>query len=169
MLISHVGYSKKSFESLGSGRDCPSIPDSVRHNNEFSVNNQKINQFFSQAFTKKIETKEDERFYNLTALIAKQFLILRPECGLAYPTVAMRANADNFVLTVDAADNYLKISEAHWFQINDIQIDALGEAHYTIQPTLYANEFPDGKINWKTTTNEQKIDLIHSLGADSWS
>lgn len=137
-----LGYTVEAFKELCSNRRCPHIiPDWVRHKNELKPGNKRIMDFFDKMFMACQNKKEN---FKLSAVIAEQFLITDLECGLVYPTVAMRANAENFALTPELVDNQLKLESVQWFRIDRIE-----NFSYTVSRLNFAKSFtPEGRINW---------------------
>ena len=60
-----------------------------------------------------------------------------------YPTVAMRANSDNFALR-PSADRKLILKKAEF-----VRVDAVEDFSFKITVLDTATEFPNGKISWK--------------------
>ena len=90
--------------------------------------------------------------YKLTATIAKIFLETQSECGIVYPAIAMRANAENFAFTTQLADNQLQLENVKWIKINKIQ----DIEQHTVTVLECATSFnKDGQINWRLPTKEE--------------
>lgn len=152
ILIFPIGYSEQVFKSLLSNRECPIIvPPSVRAPNEIIKSNIKINEFFAEKFTQ-IITQGNEHHYNLTATIAETFMCTATECGLVYPTIAMRANTENFVLTKELVDQCLKLVMVKW-----CRIDEVNGLDYKLTILECADNFnTNGEIKWRSPTQEEK-------------
>lgn len=145
-----LGYTDETFKELCSNRECPLvIPRWERHKNELKPENKRVNDYFDRIFM----VKDRQENFKLSAVIAEQFLMSDLECGLVYPTVAMRANAENFALTTQLVDKKLALESAKWFRVDKVE-----NFSYTISCLNFADNFTDdGKIDWQGCNG--RIDL----------
>jgi len=148
--VTPIGYTIEIFEHLKANRKCPSIiPDSVRHPREFRKPNIQINNFFYEVFTNVIDS-ENKFLYRLTAVIAAKFLSINEQCGIAYPSISMHANAENFAFTRAVADHSLNIECVTWYRV-----DSVKNFTYTVTPLAYADLFDSsGFIEWQPPQSE---------------
>ena len=115
-LTLHAGYAATAFERLDAGRPVP--PDmSQSHGNAL------IQQFLAELFTLRVEDG-DEHLYAASIAIAEVFLSglksnrYRSIDGIRYPSIARRANSDNFALSIDFVRTGLEFVCSHLIQMN---------------------------------------------------
>lgn len=158
ILVNNVGYTGSVFERLGSNRTEPFI--NWGQQDSFSECNRLVATFLANQFTRLV-SPGNEHEYKLCAAIAEkhyaenlqtdeQFAVEHGSGvklgGLIYPTISMRANADNVTLLPEFADTCLRPNYVEW-----IKVDAEGQ-DFTYQVTVldFANSFgPTGEIEWK--------------------
>jgi hypothetical protein len=152
ILVSPLGYSAEAFERLNASRSCPIVvPENERHEREFNHTNIRITKFLHDLFTQKI-TIGSEYLYKLTAVISEMFFSLQSDCGLVYPTIAMHANAENFVLTPSLVRNRLALESAKWSRVDKVK-----DFSYTFTPLAYSDSFDsDGRIEWRSVPEQEK-------------
>ncbi len=147
ILCIPLGYSEQIFAQLCSARKCPHIiPPEKRHPNELKKPNSYIIDFFSEIFT-----CPEENRYTLTAVIAEKFLMKQLSCGIVYPTIAMRANAENFAFTPHLVNESLFLLSAKWYRVDNVDNKSFS---YTVTPLKCADNFFNGKINWREVSQE---------------
>ena len=143
MLVNQVGYTRRTFDILGSGR--PQVgwgpePADV----PTGEGNKEIAGFLAELFTRPV-AKCDEHSYNITVAVAEKLFLDDLFDGLLYPTVSMRANADNFALKPRYADKHLRFLKAEF-----ARIDAERDFAYDITVLDTATELgDDGSIRWR--------------------
>ncbi len=143
LLVNHVGYTREAFGTIGSGRtqagwsrEAAEIPalDGV----------EEIVEFLAKLFTRRVAIGEEGN-YKLTVAVAEKLFADDLFGGLLYPAVAMRANADNFALKSQYADNHLRFVKAEL-----ARIDAELDFGYQITVLDTAGELGgDGSIQWR--------------------
>lgn len=122
-----MGYTSECFVKLKSNRDCPLvIPYDQRHSLESRPLNMAITDFLNTKFTDPI-SHENNKEYLLTAMIAEYFLLKynSGDCGIAYPTIAMRGNADNFVFPPEVMDKSFNFYTGTWYKVDEVDCNAL--------------------------------------------
>lgn len=145
LLLCQIGYMNEVFETLHSNRKCPVIVDpKYMHPNEIRYKNRSIHEFFNKEFTKIIKGG-NESLYLISTLIAEKFLQVRPNsCGLAYPSIAMHANAENIALRPAFVDQHLRFKNIMWCRVDKVQ-----GFEYTITRLAYTDKYnSNGDIIW---------------------
>ena len=144
--VNHVGYTASVFQTLGSNREQAGWgPEPARVPGE-DINVQ-VAEFLAETFTRAVP-KGSEYLYKLSVAIAEKLFLDDMFDGLLYPTVQMRANADNFALKPRYADSHLQFLKAEFARINGI--DAVREFTFGIDVLDTATELtPEGTIVWK--------------------
>lgn len=141
LLTLHAGYSPTAFDALGAGRPVP--PDL-----EQPGGNATIQQFLAELFTLRVED-DNEHLYAASIAIAEVFLSgLKSNRyssidGIRYPSIAKRANSDNFALTVDFVRGGLEFLDAHLIQMNTR--DCEGTSGTCIDTAVAS---PEGGLTW---------------------
>lgn len=142
MMVNHVGYVQPTFEALRSARvagtsiEFAQVPPGEGH--------EEIAKFLAELFTKSV-ARGEEQIYKLTNAVAEKLFIHDLFDGLLYPTIQMRANADNFALKPRYADVHLK-----FLKIEFARIDSEYDFKYDI--TLLDTAITlgdDGSIQWR--------------------
>lgn len=159
VIVNNIGYLKSAFENLGSSR---SVPLSWGHDDTFPLaeRNKLVARFFATQFTKIVPPGNEHEYKMCTAIAEKHYIgkILSERSfgheygdtsrfgGLIYPTISMRANADNIALLPEVADTNLTPLSVEW-----LRIDAEGpDFGYQVTMLDFANSFgPTGEIEWK--------------------
>jgi hypothetical protein len=142
LVVNHVGYHSEHFEELKSNRTCPDyheIASADRQRLESHI----FSSHFSKVFTEKVRPGEEYR-YKLSIALANK---LKGDVfdALMYPTVAMRANADNLAITTNYADSYLKLNRAEF-----LQVTAVNEFSFDVNNMDIATHFSQsGEILWE--------------------
>lgn len=147
LSVPHVGYSEKAFKNFGWHRktlyDVSSTPDI-----------QEANDLLAQRFANPLDTQE---FYRKTVAIKHCFwrnatssitgVQSAHSLGLMYPSIACKANHDNFGLPPEYVDNNLKLLEATLCRIEDVDFQNL---KIPVTYLDFATTFgPGGEIEWK--------------------
>ena len=144
LVVNNVGYHSDVFSNLNSDRTCPNW----WHNNELVESlsaNELIKAFFSQEFAKKIIDGQ-EHLYKISIAIAEHHFQQNIFSGLLYPTLAMKANADNLVLKPEVVDSYLKLTKVEYILVEEV----FENAHFNVKILDFANSFDsNGLIQWK--------------------
>lgn len=118
LLVNNVGYHSDVFSDLNSDRTCPNLGDDSEPLEILSAN-ELIKAFFSQEFAKKILDGQ-EYLYKISIAIAEQHFQQNIFAGLLYPTLAMKANADNLVLKPEVVDSYLKLTRVEYILVEKV-------------------------------------------------
>jgi len=119
LLVNQVGYSRAVLERLNSNR----LEDEVWLNGDifkYEGLNQDIAEFLGNIFTEHV-SKGQEKKYKLSVAIAEKLLMGVIVDGLMYPTVAMRANADNIALKPSYVDKNLEFKRAEYILIEKVK------------------------------------------------
>jgi hypothetical protein len=143
MLVNQVGYTRQAFDALGSLR--PSAGWSLEPADiPTGQGNEEIAEFLGELFTRPV-ARGDEHAYKLTVAVAEKLFSDDLFDGLLYPTVPMRANADNFALKPRYADKHLRFLGAEF-----ARIDSERDFAYDITVLDTAAELgADGTIRWR--------------------
>jgi hypothetical protein len=143
MLVNQVGYTRRAFEALSSNRlqaGWGQEPAEILTGD----GNEEIAEFLAEIFTQPV-AQSDEHLYKLTVAVAEKLFAADLLDGLLYPTVAMRANADNFALKPRYADNHLRFLKAEFARIDGVRDFAYDITALDTATTLD----DDGTIRWK--------------------
>jgi hypothetical protein len=139
MLVNHVGYTQSAFNALQSSRKQAGWgPVPVNHLNEV------VSDFLAETFTQIIPRGSEYR-YKLSVAIAEKLFLDNIFDGLLYPTIAMRANADNFALKLRYANKHLQFQRAEYALIEHVRDFAFDITILDTATQLGA----DGSICWK--------------------
>jgi hypothetical protein len=143
LLLTHVGYSTAAFKLLDSSRKFAGWGGNEDHiigdkaNREFA-------DFLAEAFVRKVCAGQ-EGYYRITASIAEWLLHSDIINGLLYPTIAMKANSDNFAIKTEYFDKSIQFDHAEFDRIDGVEN---GQYNITILDT--ASEVnTGGNILWK--------------------
>jgi len=139
ILVNHVGYTQRSFDALLSNRKQASWGhEPVNHLNEA------VSDFLGEIFTQIIPRGSEYR-YKISVAIAEKLFLDDIFDGLLYPSIAMRANADNFAVKLRYANAYLQFQRAEYARIEHVRDFAFD---FTVLDT--ATELgADGSICWR--------------------
>ena len=141
LLVANVGYSSGVFNGLNSNRECQKWGDDTKISNE---ENRYILNWLSKQFATKVKSS-NESYYKISVAIAEKFLMGELFSGIIYPTIAMRANADNVVLYPEVVDEHLSFERVEYAEIEEV-----GDFKFEIKVRDFADELTDaGKIKWK--------------------
>jgi hypothetical protein len=141
LVTLHAGYAAAAFKALNADRPVP--PDMEQPHGEAL-----IQQFLAELFTLRVEDG-DEHLYAASIAIAEVFLSplksnrYRSIDGIRYPSIAKRANGDNFALTIDFVRNGLEFVCAHLIRMN--APDDQGVSGMCIDSAVAA---PEGGLRW---------------------
>lgn len=139
LLVNHVGYADTTFKTLRSNRKQSSWgPKPIRHLNPA------VSDFLAEAFSR-IVPRSSEYEYKLSVAIAEKLFSDDIFDGLLYPTIAMRANADNFALKLRYASQHLQFQRAEFARIDQVRDFAFDITTLDTATKLAA----DGSICWK--------------------
>lgn len=155
LIVQSVGYTESTFARLASARKDlpkPTISATERAAQE-EATRALIHEFLSEEFTKEIADGEFEE-YNLSIAIAERLLgkIVNTKsdeqmefAGIMYPTMKMRANADNFALLPSIVDKHVRLEEVEYIRVREV-----GDLKYEITKLDFANSWKqDGLILWQ--------------------
>jgi hypothetical protein len=148
MKVNHIGYTRPTFERLGSTRSAPSWrPDKAPPLS--SPRAQTIDELFSSFFIVDVNGGQ-EYLYKATIALA-EILIPKPTAegafpfdGLIYPTIPMKGNCDNLALRPEFVERGVEFVKAEYLLIK--QIDGM-QMNFDILD--FANSTCDGKLEWK--------------------
>ena len=142
LLVNQVGYTANAFTALESNRRHGWGPEPAEI--PLGDGNKEVADFLAEIFTQRVSSVDDH-LYKLTVAVAEKLSSDPQFNGLIYPTVAMRANADNFALKPQFADAHLKFVKAEF-----ARIDTVRDFGYDINVLDTATALqPDGSIQWK--------------------
>lgn len=141
LMMFPVGYSDAVFRMKKSNRNRPLFGDG-NHPRLCHPTNKKLEAFFAKEFVKEVAPHTPWKF-KISAAIAENRLSLPEADGIMYPTVAMRANSDNFALKPESASK-LQLTKAEY-----VRIDEVHGFSYDVTVLDTATEFPEGSIQWK--------------------
>jgi hypothetical protein len=143
IVVNNVGYHNKVFGMLTSNRDSPSWGRGTEFE-KLEETTGCIKEFFATEFAKVVPPGQED-LYKLSIAIAEMHFSSDMFGGLLYPSMAMRANADNLVLKPECVDQYLKLHKVEYIRVDETR-------DYGFKVTLldFADTFgPDGEIQWK--------------------
>ncbi len=153
MIVNNVGYTHTIFGNIGSDRPCPTWGKDD-HPIIRTEENRLVTQFLSEEFTKVVPRGEEFR-YKLSVAIAEKHIdgeIIAQNgenltfAGLLYPTIAMKANADNLAVKTNFVDNHFELEQVEYIKLDDHP----AEYEYRVTVLDFANTFgTDGNIEWK--------------------
>ena len=167
-LINAAGYCPKTFNDLGSTRQVDVRTSTGLNQQQQELVNKK-NEYLARIFTKK-DIKIPEIDYRLSVAVAEKMLseiILtenveqtdsllrlkghdqkRPFDGLMYPSIAMKANGDNFALTPRYAAEHLCFLRADHFEVLAVDSDKMQITWKVLQ---HADHVDRGVLKWDLT------------------
>ncbi len=161
LMVNYVGYTRRVLDALGSTRPVaswgsePSAP---------TGDQQEIMDFLSDVFTQIVPPGEEQLYNKLTVAVAENLFAGDPFDGLLYPSVRMRANADNIALKRRFVDDHLRFLKAEF-----IRIDAIREFDYDITLLDTAPEITtNGTIEWYIVSSDTKKLLSRRYGTVGW-
>jgi len=144
LIVNNIGYTRTCFSNLKSNRDAQTWGD-INKDIYVAETNDLVNEFLSQEFTKIVPIGK-EYMYKISIAIAEKLFSDDIFNGLLYPTISMKANADNLAIKT----NYIDEKRIVIKSVEYIQIDAKEDFKYTITVLDFANSFKkDGTIGWK--------------------
>lgn len=144
LLVNNVGYTRTCFSNLKSNRESQTWGEIKKDINIPETNNL-VNGFLSQEFTKIVPAGKED-LYKISIAIAEKLFSDDLFDGLLYPTIAMKANADNLAIKTQYIDEKRIVIKS----IEYIQINAKEDFKYKITVLDFANSFKeDGTIEWK--------------------
>ena len=106
--------------------------------------NEAVSNFLAEIFTRVVPVGSEHE-YKLSVAIAEKLFADDIFNGLLYPTVAMRANADNFALKLRYANDNLRFVKAEYARIDRVR-DFAFDITWLDTATELAE---DGAIQWK--------------------
>ena len=123
LRLNNAGYSDTTFRNLASGRDTPRC--GAGHGGDSrplmqEAINKLVAEFLSAEFTRQVPPGE-EHLYKITIAIAEKHLNSEMFDGLIYPSIPMKANADNLALWPGSADTHLSFVKAEYTQVESKQ------------------------------------------------
>lgn len=143
LVVNNVGYHGEVFDKLSSGRDYPSWGKETEFH-ELEKTSASMRHFFATEFAKIVPFGQ-EHLYKISIAIAELHFSHEMFGGLLYPSMAMRANADNLALKPDCVDQYLKPHKVEY-----IRVDESSDHEFKVTILDFADTSgPDGKIQWK--------------------
>ena len=143
IVVNNVGYHNEVFGSLSSNRDCPSWGKGTEYE-KLEKTTALIKQFFATEFAKIVPSRQ-EYLYKVSIAIAELHFSNDMFGGLLYPSMAMRANADNLAFKPECVDNHLSVRKVEYIRVDET--DASG---FMVTILDFADTFDeDGGIQWK--------------------
>lgn len=162
LLVNHVGYTRRVFDTLESKRQVagwgtePPLPA--------KAGLEEITNFLADVFTKAVPPDEEPLYHKLTAAVADNLFAGEPFDGLLYPSLKMRANADCFALKPSFANRHLCFQKAEF-----IRITAIREFGYDFKVLDTAPEVASsGTIEWYAAPSISNIVLSKRYGTIGW-
>ena len=167
LMVNNVGYIRDVFDALKSNRSVPDWgnKDALLMGSE---SNLLVAKYFATQFSKIVPKGEEHEFKISIAIAEKHYLDdvkLRSPLsrgygeatrfsGLIYPSISMRANADNVALLPTHADRFLVAVSVEW-----LRIDSRGpDFSYQVTMLDFANSFGQaGDIEWKGRLPQWKV------------
>ncbi len=153
LIMNNIAYTATGFSQLNSDRTAPQFGDRS-HPNFKKEENQIIDDFFSQEFIKKVP-KGAEYLYKISIAIAEKHLHSEKKegvmqfDGLFYPTVKMRANAENFAIKPEFIDKHVKLQKVDFAIVHERYAISSNDVQYKIEVLDSALKFEsDGNISW---------------------
>jgi len=144
LTVNNIGYTNLVFSELNSNRSTPEYGE-LKQPTEIPLTNSLIDEFLSSVFTK-VVPERNEYLYKLLIAIAEKMFSDDMFDGLLYPTIAMRANADNLAIK----PRYIDSKKLELVNIEFIGIDTREGIQFTVTDTDFANSIKsDGTIEWK--------------------
>ena len=143
IVVNNVGYHDEVFGGFGSNRDCPSWGKGTEYE-KLEKTTAFIKHFFATEFAK-IVPPGQEHLYKLSIAIAESHFSNNMFGGLLYPSMAMRANADNLALKPECVNEHLSLRKVEY-----IRVDETGDQGFKVTILDFADTFDeDGRIQWK--------------------
>lgn len=155
IILNNVGYMHEVFASKDANRQCPRWGGKREHPSYATQENQLITRFLSEEFTKVVLAGEEVRHKTSVAIAEKHFRqdITMPDgkrlafSALLYPTIAMKANADNLAVKPEFVDLHFRLEQVEYIRVDDAQT---AEYEYKVTILDFANTFgADGAIEWR--------------------
>ena len=143
IVVNNVGYHHEVFGSFSSNRDCPSWGKGTEYE-KLEKKTTFIKHFFATEFAKVVPLGQ-EYLYKLSIAIAELHFSNEMFGGLMYPSMAMRANADNLALKPECVNKHLSVRKVEY-----IRVDEAGNRGFKVTILDFADTFDqDGRIQWK--------------------
>lgn len=144
LLVNNVGYTQPCFSNLKSNRESQTWGE-IKKEIIIPGTNDLVNEFLSQEFTKIVPAGK-EYLYKKSIAIAEKLFSDDLFDGLLYPTISMKANADNLALK----PRYIDEKKIVIKMVEYIQIDTKEDFKYKKTVLDFANSFKeDGTIEWE--------------------
>ena len=143
MTANHVGYTATTFSGLQSARTHAGWDNKPAEipGDEIS---KEIAEFLARTFAK-IVRRGEEHHYKLSVAIAEELFLADVFDALLYPTIPMRANADNLAIKPLYVDSSLRFVKAEF-----VRIDRLREFGFDITVLDTATQVSeDGVLSWR--------------------
>lgn len=142
-LVNHVGFTPRSFTALNSRRTSAGWETESTEAEDDQANHD-VAEFLADVFTQRVPA-DGEYLYKITAAVSEMLFADDIFNGLIYPTVAMRANADNIALKARYVDEHLQFIKAEF-----LRVDAVREFGFDITIIDTAKDLAsDGAIQWR--------------------
>ena len=155
LIVNQVGYCEEVFKSLGATRQLPDMtPTDLKPADQGLEIATEVMNFLSRTFTLKVADGEEDQYRTSIAIAEMllagddlvQFRNAKWIGGLQYPTLAMKANGENFALKLQFAYQNLAFIRAHYIRVVSINYD---RTFMTSQNIDTANSIGcDGDLNW---------------------
>lgn len=145
LLVNNIGYTDLNFKNLHSSRSNIDWGNYETHIQVGKERNIIIQNFLAEMFSQTIPINKTQ-LYKLTIAIAEKHYMGDMFAGLLYPTIPMKANADNFAIKPSIIDTGGLIFKDVYY----IEITKVYEFKYDINRLDWANSISnDGEIEWK--------------------
>lgn len=144
IFLNNVGYTEENFANLDSNRE-----NQTWNNNQnekgIEEENTIIQNFLAKTFSQ-IITNSNTDLYKLTIAIAEKHFFSDMFHGLLYPTIPMKANADNLAIK----PGYIDDGGLEFLQVEFIEVTKQYDFKYDINILDWANSISsNGTIEWK--------------------
>lgn len=146
LLVNNIGYTDSNFATLNSNRSNQKwSKDKEEHPEILKEENIIIQDFLARIFSQVIPRDKTE-IYKLTIAIAEKHYLADIFEGLLYPTIPMKANADNFAIKPSFIDSGGIVFE----EVEFIEVTKIYDFKYDINILDWANSISGtGTIEWK--------------------
>lgn len=145
LLVNNIGYTDSNFAALNSNRNNQKWNNEKEHPETLKEENVIIQNFLAKTFSQVIP-KNETKIYKLTIAIAEKLYFGEMFEGLLYPTIPMKANADNFAIKPAFIDSGGLVFE----EVEFIEVTKMDDFKYEIKVLDWANSISDtGVIEWK--------------------
>lgn len=146
-----LGYTEYILQQAKSTRPLPGSDLNHPHRGISS----RTNDFLHELFMK--STEDSKHAYKLTSMISQHFYSFGG--GIAYPTVKMHGNAENFALPAKIAKECLELVRVKSHPVRDYKPysgNSKTSFYYDFDFPSIADNFDNGTIHWRKPTAEEE-------------